>query len=280
MTGIDKLPKPSACDDYCKGCGHYNESYGASCEYMRDTGMRRPCPAGTGCTEHTKHKNGESRRYVNPMAQNTKQARKPGHQPGTPAANRKIEEVAAKAPPDVDTYKIDADRARQLFEDGLDDAAMADALGVKEEHIKIWRRTAGLRRTPGRKKAKKETEPMKKFKTRDTEDAVIEQDDTTQELPAAAPTCCQPGKSVDVWADENAAAPSVSAPEPEPPITVSGFKATLAQFLSPALDEAELRIDGREIRGIFGYNVSMPGGFLVVDLITEEHKGTDAADRG
>ena len=228
---------------YCTGCDHLGKTGSeATCDYSSHTGHVRGMPAGSGCIHHTKKKS------------------------------------ATKAQSDVDTYKIDADRARRLFEDGLDDAAMADALGVKEEHIKIWRRTAGLRRAPGRKKAKKEIEPMKNFKTRDTEDAVIEQEDAAQELPAAAPTCCQPAKPVDVWTGEDAAAPS--APDSEPPITVSGFKATLAQFLSPALDEAELRIDGREIHGIFGYNVSMPGGLLVVDLITEERKDADAADRG
>lgn len=42
----------SVCDQHCKGCVYYYE-YGSGtkvCEYMFQTGFRRPCPAGKGCT--------------------------------------------------------------------------------------------------------------------------------------------------------------------------------------------------------------------------------------
>lgn len=40
------------CDRYCKSCvfnGYGNERM-TVCEYFLQTGLRRPCPAGTGCT--------------------------------------------------------------------------------------------------------------------------------------------------------------------------------------------------------------------------------------
>lgn len=44
----------SVCDQHCKGCVYFYE-YGETsglkvCEYMFQTGNRRPCPAGKGCT--------------------------------------------------------------------------------------------------------------------------------------------------------------------------------------------------------------------------------------
>ena len=38
---------------YCKNCVYYTNIFGADycCSYMLDTGKRRPCPAGVGCTE-------------------------------------------------------------------------------------------------------------------------------------------------------------------------------------------------------------------------------------
>ena len=115
MTGIDKLPKPSVCDDYCKGCRHYNESYGASCEYMRDTGMRRPCPAGTGCTEHTK---------------------------------RNLEGFRVYARKDT-KRKIDDKRGRELFKEGKSDKEIAAEFGVAASSIIKWRCKNGLLRQRG-----------------------------------------------------------------------------------------------------------------------------------
>jgi hypothetical protein len=41
-------------DDSCDGCSHYrciNQSHGQkACHYLIDTGHRRPCDPGSGCT--------------------------------------------------------------------------------------------------------------------------------------------------------------------------------------------------------------------------------------
>lgn len=46
----------SQCDTYCSGCVYakclgsgWNKT--AYCSYLFETGKRRPCPAGSGCTE-------------------------------------------------------------------------------------------------------------------------------------------------------------------------------------------------------------------------------------
>lgn len=40
------------CDDTCIGCRHFYGAYENTrcCNYYFDTGRRRPCPAGAGCT--------------------------------------------------------------------------------------------------------------------------------------------------------------------------------------------------------------------------------------
>lgn len=57
---IEKKTDPSADasgaaleDKYpCEGCVHFYGAYkhNRCCNYLFDTGYRRPCPAGTGCT--------------------------------------------------------------------------------------------------------------------------------------------------------------------------------------------------------------------------------------
>lgn len=49
-TGRVEHPKPVK--DYCEGCIFYDGEYDSNkcCNYFLDTGMRRPCPPGKGCT--------------------------------------------------------------------------------------------------------------------------------------------------------------------------------------------------------------------------------------
>ena len=55
-----KTDRPAPDMSGCRGCRHYFEAadpvcYRQSipaCEYILDTGMRRPCPAGADCTEY------------------------------------------------------------------------------------------------------------------------------------------------------------------------------------------------------------------------------------
>ena len=47
---------------YCRGCDHLTAGTYKTCDYIVDTGHRRPCRAGDGCTCHTKKKKHELRR--------------------------------------------------------------------------------------------------------------------------------------------------------------------------------------------------------------------------
>lgn len=41
------------CNSFCKGCVYNQYASGVEstlCTYYLETGIRRPCPAGTGCT--------------------------------------------------------------------------------------------------------------------------------------------------------------------------------------------------------------------------------------
>lgn len=135
----------STCDKYCRGCGHYRGGNGTyCCEYLLDVGHRRPCPPGEGCTEHTKNAAAPQKKYVNPMALRAK----PGHKPGVPAPNRKIEPA----------------KARELFADGKTDAEIAAVFGAAEITVRRWRASQGLIRKeeggPGRPPIKKEDKIM------------------------------------------------------------------------------------------------------------------------
>ena len=44
--------RKGVCDSFCKGCWYSQQASGEQtlCTYFLETGIRRPCPAGTGCT--------------------------------------------------------------------------------------------------------------------------------------------------------------------------------------------------------------------------------------
>jgi len=193
--GIDKLPKPSVCDDYCKGCRHYNESYGANCEYMRDTGMRRPCPAGTGCTEHTK---------------------------------RNLEGFRVYARKDT-KRKIDDKRGRELFKEGKSDKEIAAEFGVAESSIIKWRYKNGLlrqrggaRSNSGRNKEEEAKDDMKKkYHDRSVEDALIEEEDARAAGPASTVGSAEReflARSAEEQAAERAAERALQESPVEPPV--------------------------------------------------------------
>ena len=133
MTGIEKPEqRPKTCDSYCKGCEHLR-TCGAyrCCEYQYDVGHCRPCPAGKGCTEHTRLK-------------------------------EKAEETARKrkwqtAPPPLSSsrpQKLDRKRARALYDSGASDKEIAETYSVSETTVRRWRYENGLLRKPnnGRRK--------------------------------------------------------------------------------------------------------------------------------
>lgn len=152
---------------------------------------------------------------------------------------------------------LDEERCRELYDKGLSDVDIALAMDVKAYRIEAWRRKEGLRRPHPKKLEKEERERMKK------ENAAA----AAAVLPAAAPTCCQPGKPVDVWKETSPSAARADAGEA---VTVAGFLELLKTYLPPALGDAELTVDGRPVTGLFGYRVRVAGDRKTVELCLED----------
>ena len=92
---------------YCEGCDHMsNMRYGGiTCNYLLDTGKRRPCKAGNGCTEHT----------------------------GT-----------LRVQDERDSF--DTAVAFRLFDEGMSDEEIGNAVNRSKWTIQEWRLKNGLRR--------------------------------------------------------------------------------------------------------------------------------------
>lgn len=52
---MKKKKKIKCCDSTCKGCYHYDWRVQV-CVFILDTGVRRPCKAGEGCTQRKEGK--------------------------------------------------------------------------------------------------------------------------------------------------------------------------------------------------------------------------------
>lgn len=98
-------------DAYCNGCKHkhyFGSGETSCCGYILDTGHKRPCPAGAGCTEHTN-------------VERAKQSK-----PEKPAYDCKL--------------------MRKLFFDGKTDKQIAQIVGRSETAICSCRKRNGLKR--------------------------------------------------------------------------------------------------------------------------------------
>lgn len=82
---------------------------------------------------------------------------------------------------------------------------------------------------------------------------------------AASPTCCQPGRMVDVWSDPEA--PGAEAKEPRP-LSLGELRRYLTEFLPAVLNGARLYIDGTPVTEFYGFSVTSPDGVPTVDLLT------------
>ncbi len=146
--------------------------------------------------------------------------------------------LSVKEPPPLDAasavrklrsdQKIDEAKARELFRAGKSDAEMAAAFHCAEITVRSWRLRNGLKRKKGgdmRKKNKEDAQMGKRKKTEeDREQEILESIDAGKKPEAksedlwpdgepapVAPTRCQPGKAVDVWADPKPAEPRPAA---------------------------------------------------------------------
>lgn len=137
---------------------------------------------------------------------------------------------------------FDEIRAMQLFEDGLDDNAMADALGIKAERVAKWRQRMHLLRPRGgnMKARKKEVEDVENQKP--VEEAAPETVETTE---AAA-------------ADETAE-----------PLTLEEFLGIVKGMLAPAAMKAYLYINGTPVPSVEKIVIRSRGGVSCVEICTE-----------
>lgn len=119
MTGADR--------EYCRSCGHYGTANGgaeAICCYSINTGRCRSaiCPAGVGCTEHTKRK---------------------GTDAATARAKRAARHFVVSDKPRPNQL-IDKKIAYEMYEAEKSDYEIAARFGCTRAAVKCWRRKNGL----------------------------------------------------------------------------------------------------------------------------------------
>lgn len=168
---------------------------------------------------------------------------------------------------------FDETEALRQYHEGVTFDEMSRSLGVGADTLSKWAKRRGLTRDVSNRKEKK---AMSKFKLRETEEAAIAREEQilasvdagkrkTPEPPAVSPTCCQPGKAVDVWADFSADRPRI----PRKPLTVNEFLALVGKLLTPVLD-AEISLNGECVTDVYGYEVKVRGDRVYVDVRTRE----------
>jgi len=134
------------------------------------------------------------------------------------AADKKPEGRAPKRPRVV----MDEIRAMELYEDGLDDLAMSEALGVGVCRVEEWRKRMHLKTQKRRKKAenvKKETKPA------------------------------QPPEHAEQYQTATATGEPAASPETSP-LTLGEFLRLVTELTPPAALKAPLRINGATVMEI------------------------------
>lgn len=191
---------------------------------------------------------------------------------------------------------MDEIRAMELFNDGLDDLAMAETLGVGEHRVKEWRRRMHLQRLPGRRAAQREQKKlevdavMKKFKELETEDTVIEEAkqreqafeeilesvDAGKQQKPVQPECgsCDVAEDTNVPDNDAGSVPTRVCPadcKGAPPVellSVGGFIQILMELTNEKLRSAGLVLDGRRVNGIHRLILDSTGNTLTVEVET------------
>ena len=166
-------------------------------------------------------------------------------------ADRSADRAGTRKRPDV--TPIDELRAMQLYNDGLDDIAMADALGVTAKRVQNWRLRMHLKRPKGTKK--KEEKVMTHFNQESIEEKSAEQ--------AAEEASCrqvsEPPETQGIsaeTAETQGAAASENMSQERDPMTAETMLALCERIVGAGLGHLPLRIDGRDVRD-----------FLVIALV-------------
>ena len=219
---------------YCKGCDHLKPTGGGkTCDYMLDTGRRRPCPAGEGCTEHTKRQPDKKKRKASiPEALLL-------------GADRKV------------YGKLDEARAKELYDQGLGDQRIANALDVAKSTVASWRKRIGLPNHQQLAETQQaETENTASGATAE-EDEAMKKDNMPANVTAPA--------QEEVSEVEETVAAAEEMPGSGETLTVRGLCAIAQKLQDFGLGEARVSIGGKQLVDFKRVTVQLDGG-VQIDL--------------
>lgn len=182
---------------------------------------------------------------------------------------------------DKNAYKrIDTVRARELYDAGKNDAEIAAELGTKHGTIYAWRKRNGLKAnaTSAFQQKKKEDKNVK-YEECETENAVIEAE-AEKALAGFEPVTpkkqggfklepkAETEKKTDAWDGYTVPAPVRAAARET--MTVGRFVEALGKYLTEAVADAELRINGSPVSGDLSFSIAVRNDQTYVDLGTRE----------
>ncbi len=228
-----RTPRMSELGTYCKGCDHLKPTgSGKTCDYMLDTGRRRPCPAGEGCTEHTKRQPDKKKRKASiPEALLL-------------GADRKV------------YGKLDEARAKELYDQGLGDQKIANALNVAKSTVASWRKRNGL---PNHQQLVE----MKQAEAEKTESGTAAEEDKAMKkdnMPAGGAVIAP--EEVSKAEEPAAVGEEVQGGET---LTVQGLCAIVQRLMDFGLGEAHISIAGKTLEDFRCVTVQL-GSDVQIDL--------------
>lgn len=147
---------------------------------------------------------------------------------------------------------IDELRAMDLYQEGYDDLAMSEALGVTVRRVQNWRLRMGIKRAKGHSKKKKG-----------------EQTKMKEEKAHAAPTTCVPAAPVKIDWNDLPPVMEASDEQPAPLMEVRRFLATISELMTPSAAKGGLVLNGAPVREISDVRISMVDGAICIEIRTE-----------
>lgn len=229
--------------NYCRGCGHLGK--GNTCDYLLHVGHSRGCPPGVGCPMHT----GKSAKRCRRQMQRADFEEAAGELPakaGKATSAATVGTKQAKKQPDVSPF--DELRAMQLYSDGLDDIAMADALGITAKRVQNWRLRMHLKRPRGGKKKTEKEQEMKK----EASDSQVSKPVETKDIPESA-------------AEMQQKQSSKSEPDGVP-MTAGLLRKICERIEDAGLGDLPLRINGGNVKDFTEISIKKTADGAVIDM--------------
>ena len=224
----------SEVSNYCKGCGHLGTTgHDKTCDYLLHMQRRRPCPAGEGCTEHTKRQPDKKKRKVS------------------------IPEALLLSTDRKAYGKLDETRAKELYDQGLGDQRIANALDVAKSTVTSWRKRNGL---PSHQQLA-ETQQAETENT--ASGAAAEEDEAMKKdnMPAGVAALAQG----EVSKAEETVAAAEEMPGSGETLTVRGLCTIVQRLMDFGLGEAHISIAGKTLEDFRCVTVQL-GGDVQIDL--------------